>query len=80
MISGVTKRELNTALSRPGSPFHVQGNAIICCAHGRTRRGNKDAFIGRPGRVVICVCCENMYEDPHGRPGLCRSCRPYGAS
>lgn len=79
---GVTKRSLDTALSR-GNPFHVGGSAVVCCAHGREKRANADHFecdLRKDGRPHICPCCECLYAKHSDEPGPCPTCAPRRAT
>lgn len=78
--AGVTKRHVDTLLSRRHNPFHVNGNAVVVCGHGRVKRELTEITINPAvEKPHICPCCENMFARRDDTPGLpCPTCNTLG--
>ena len=73
---GVTKRSIDTLVSRRVVPFHVSGAVEVVCGHGRVKRSVTELVADvRRERVHECPCCLNLYARPEDTPGLpCPTC------
>lgn len=75
---GITKRSIDTLVSRRVSPFHVGGTAVVVCGHGRVKRSTVELAVDTAReKPHICPCCENLYTRRDDLPGLpCPTCKP----
>lgn len=79
--AGVTKRAIDTLISRGQAPFTVTANVQVFCVHGREKRSVIECAIDpTKEKPHICPCCENMYTRRDDQPGLpCLTCAPKGS-
>ena len=77
---GVTKRSIDTLISRRIQPFRVSATVEIAGLHGRTKRAIRQVEINpRDEKPHLCPCCENLYPRRDDTPGLpCPTCTPKG--
>lgn len=75
---GVTKRSIDTLISRRVSPFAVSGVAVVCCLHHREKRVvTEAAFPTATGDPHLCPCCENLFPSFSDDPMTpCPACTP----
>lgn len=76
---GVTKRSLDTLISRGITPIRITADVTVCCGHGREKRAVRELETMNPAREKphICPCCENIYTRRDDTPGLpCPACNP----
>jgi hypothetical protein len=72
---GVTKRSVDTLVSRRVSPFLVSGTAVVVCSHGREKRSLTELAVDMARlKPHICPCCENLYTRRDDTPGMCPAC------
>jgi hypothetical protein len=75
---GVTKRGVDTLVSRRVAPFVLSGTAEVVCPHGRAKRKTVELHLDlRVEMPSLCRCCENLYARSDDETGLpCPTCEP----
>jgi hypothetical protein len=76
---GVTKRGVDTLVSRRVAPFSITASAVVSCPHGRVKRVFREVHVTVGAEVpVVCMCCENIYAARDDTPPgtRCRHCNP----
>lgn len=77
---GVTKRSIDTLISRRVQPFAASGTVQVVCGHGRVKRSVTDLVADiRRERVFECPCCQNLYPRRDDTPGPCPTCTTKGS-
>lgn len=73
---GVTKRSIDTLISRRIAPFALSGSIVVECLHGREKRSVVELeFDPRGAAPLICPCCENLFRPAADVPH-CPACTP----